>query len=231
MYRYLLFVLIQLVTLTAYAAPIDVVFTVSGQIHAQDGEAVVATVYFKHTSISTTTDYQGHFTLQTAQVDGKPTLVVSALGYKTYEKPLEARKGTQQLDIELQPVNTQLNEATVTRKTTSRLDREKGFAISGYLHTEAKATLVDINLADISVGAHITFDIPASTFDQTEKAYVSRIDAPAISGGKAYYGLTKKKQETAAWGVLLADVRNRSAIKMVGAKLTAGAGASFIGVF
>ena len=80
---------------------------------------------------------------------------------------------------------------------TSHVYKEAGNTGSGYLYTEAKATIVDINLADISVGAHTTFDIPTSSFDQSEKAYVSRIDAPVIAGGKAYYGLTKKKQDPA----------------------------------
>ncbi len=64
---------------------------------------------------------------------------------------------------------------------------------SGYLYTEAKATLVDINLSDLSLGNSITFDIPLSDTDKKENYYISRIDAPAIAGGKAYYGVTKSK--------------------------------------
>lgn len=64
---------------------------------------------------------------------------------------------------------------------------------SGYLYTEAKATLVDVNLSDLALGNSTTFDVPLLETDLKEKFYVSRIDAPVIANGKAYYGVMKSK--------------------------------------
>lgn len=77
---------------------------------------------------------------------------------------------------------------------TNHVYKEADNTESGYLRTDAKATIVDVALADLSVLAHKTFDIPTSDFDKKEGSYVSRIDAPVVANGKAYYGLTKKKQ-------------------------------------
>ena len=78
---------------------------------------------------------------------------------------------------------------------------------SGYLYTEAKATLVDVNLSDLSLGNSTTFEIPLSDTDKKENHYISRIDAPVISGGKAYYGVTKSKVNPAKPDEKIKDIK------------------------
>lgn len=62
-----------------------------------------------------------------------------------------------------------------------------------YLHTVATASLVDVNLADMSLGVCETFTVPVSEHDAANNHFIFRIDAPAIAGGKAYYGVAKRK--------------------------------------
>ena len=76
-----------------------------------------------------------------------------------------------------------------TEKIFTDQDNQSG----GYLYSEAKATIVDVNLTDMSLGASETFVIPTSEFDKKENSFVFRIDAPVVAGGKAYYGVAKRK--------------------------------------
>lgn len=62
-----------------------------------------------------------------------------------------------------------------------------------YLRTDATASIVNVALADMSLGAYKTFPIPVSDHDVANNHFIFRIDAPAIAGGKAYYGVTKRK--------------------------------------
>lgn len=91
---------------------------------------------------------------------------------------------------------TMLNDekALLHNVKTKHLFADDNNQPSGYLYTEAEATLVDVNLADLSLGASETFVIPTSESDKKEKTYVFRIDAPVIANGKAYYGVAKRKQ-------------------------------------
>ena len=69
-----------------------------------------------------------------------------------------------------------------------------GNEANGYMYTEALAKLVDVNLTNLSLGNQTDFIVPTSETDKKEKLYVSRIDAPVIADGKAYYGVTKKNR-------------------------------------
>ena len=62
-----------------------------------------------------------------------------------------------------------------------------------YQYTKSEATIIDIDLSDLSLGNIETFDIPRSENDIKENFFIARIDAPAISAGKAYYGVEKRK--------------------------------------
>ena len=84
--------------------------------------------------------------------------------------------------------NALLHDIDDTHKYTDEAGK------TGYQYTEAMAKLVNVNLGDLSLGSHTSFVVPTTKTDDAEKLYVSRIDAPVIAGGKAYYGVTKKKQ-------------------------------------
>lgn len=128
MLRYLFILLFHLISLSVISSPVKDVFTLSGQVHSEDGEAVVATIYLKNTSIKTTSDFEGRFSLKASSE--KQTIVVTALGYKKYEKVIDTFGGTRNLKIVLRPVQTELGTATVVGKTESRQEREQGFALS-----------------------------------------------------------------------------------------------------
>lgn len=64
-------------------------------------------------------------------------------------------------------------------------------------YKKSKASLLMLNLTQFSFGtAPIeakTFEVPRTTWDDENDAYVGRIDAPVVVGGKAYYGMSKSK--------------------------------------
>ncbi len=65
-----------------------------------------------------------------------------------------------------------------------------------YTHTEATAYLVSVNLGkpeeDMTIGTVQKVVIPTTDEDVTKGIFVSRMDAPAVVDGKAYYGVTKQ---------------------------------------
>lgn len=128
MLRYLLILLFHSISLSVISSPDKDVFTLTGQVHSKDGEAIIATVFLKNTPIKTTSDIEGKFSLKASSK--KQTLVVTALGYKTFEKVIESPEQIKNLNIVLQPIQTDLATATVVGKTQSRREREKGFALS-----------------------------------------------------------------------------------------------------
>lgn len=115
-----------------------------------------------------------------------------------YYKEVAETGVTQKVGTEY-PRWTKINDATAlihNVKTANVYDFTNGAdTIEAYKHTSAKASLVDVNLANLSLGADITFEIPRNNEDISNNLYISRIDAPAISGGKAYYGVTKAKRD------------------------------------
>ena len=83
--------------------------------------------------------------------------------------------------------------ALVHNVTTENIFTEDSDQTSGYLHTNAMATIVDVNLTDLSLGACESFLIPTSESDEANNHFIYRIDAPTIANGKAYYGVAKQK--------------------------------------
>lgn len=85
------------------AAPIH------GTVKDERGETIIgATISLKGTTIATTTDVNGNFTLELPGTDG--TLVVKFIGYATQEIPVN---GVTTFDITLKPESLSLNEVVV----------------------------------------------------------------------------------------------------------------------
>ena len=103
---------------------------VSGKITSTEQETVdFATVYLKGTSYGGTTDGEGRFRIHAPA--GKYTLVVSAVGYKTVERPLTLDKdGAHGVDITITPDVQQLEEVTVVSTGVSRVKRSAFNAVA-----------------------------------------------------------------------------------------------------
>lgn len=109
--------------------------------------------------------------------------------YQTHETNVAPMVGTEY------PRWTVLNDenALVHNVTTENIFTDASNQTSGYLYTEATATIVDVNLSDMSLGACESFIIPTSDIDKENNHFIFRIDAPVIANGKAYYGVAKRK--------------------------------------
>ena len=103
---------------------------VSGKITSTEQETVdFATVYLKGTSYGGATDGEGRFRIHAPA--GKYTLVVSAVGYKTVERPLTLDKdGAHGVDITITPDVQQLEEVTVVSTGVSRVKRSAFNAVA-----------------------------------------------------------------------------------------------------
>ncbi|MBR5482103.1 MAG: hypothetical protein IKU85_10495 [Bacteroidaceae bacterium] len=109
--------------------------------------------------------------------------------YQTNETNVALMVGTEY------PRWTVLNDknALVHNVTTKNKFTDEDNQTSGYLYTEATATIVDVDLSDMSLGSCASFLIPTSEKDRENNQFIFRIDAPAIADGKAYYGVAKRK--------------------------------------
>ncbi len=92
-------------------------------------EVDFATVYLKGTTFAGTTNDKGYYRIKAPC--GDYMLVVSAIGYKTFEKPISLRKGkSTTLDITLTPVDCELNEVTVFSTGVNRVQRSAFNAVA-----------------------------------------------------------------------------------------------------
>ena len=105
---------------------------ISGQIvSTEKGEKAVdfATVYLKGTTFGGTTNNEGYYRIKAPC--GNYTLVVSALGYKTVEKPVSLKKREPvTINITLTPEEQILNEVTVFSTGVNRVQRSAYNAVA-----------------------------------------------------------------------------------------------------
>ena len=88
-------------------------YTISGTIRDHsNGEALVgATIYMRETNSGTSTDIYGNYSLTVT--GGKYTLIISYIGYKTKEKPIELDQNLH-YNFELEPSQETLKEVEIT---------------------------------------------------------------------------------------------------------------------
>ena len=106
---------------------------VSGRVSSTEGGAVqavdFATVYLKGGHSGGTTDEQGRYRLKTRP--GDYTLVVSAIGYEPFEKPISLKRGEHlNLDITLTSKTQTLDEVTVVATGVNRVKRSAYNAVA-----------------------------------------------------------------------------------------------------
>ena len=98
---------------------------ISGKVLSTEKTTVdFATVYLKGTNYGGTTNEEGIYHLQAPA--GEYTLVVSAIGYKTVEKPVKLTK----MNVVISPQATELDEVVVVSNGVTRLKRSAFNAVA-----------------------------------------------------------------------------------------------------
>ncbi|WP_291563391.1 TonB-dependent receptor [Bacteroides sp.] len=101
----------------------------SGSVKSTDKSPVdFATVYLKDTNFGCTTDERGEYSLNAPA--GNYTLVVSAIGFETYEKSITIGSHNSKHRITLKPSVTELDEVVVVSNGVSRLKRSAFNAVA-----------------------------------------------------------------------------------------------------
>lgn len=102
---------------------------ISGSVKSTDKNPVdFATVYLKDTQYGCTTDEKGEYRLNAPT--GNYTLVVSAVGFETYEKRITIGSHNDRYKITLKPSVTELDEVVVVSNGVSRLKRSAFNAVA-----------------------------------------------------------------------------------------------------
>ena len=101
----------------------------SGIVKSTDKSPVdFATVYLKNTNFGCTTDEKGEYRLNAPA--GEYTLVVSAIGFETYEKKINVGHSNKRHLITLKQSVTELDEVVVVSNGVSRLKRSAFNAVA-----------------------------------------------------------------------------------------------------
>ena len=103
---------------------------ISGKVMSTEKTTVdFATVYLKGTNYGGTTNEEGIYHLQAPA--GEYTLVVSAIGYKTVEKPVKLMRGERtKMNVVISPQATELDEVVVVSNGVTRLKRSAFNAVA-----------------------------------------------------------------------------------------------------
>ena len=103
---------------------------ISGKVLSTEKTTVdFATVYLKGTNYGGTTNGEGIYHLQAPA--GEYTLVVSAIGYKTVEKPVKLMRGERtKMNVVISPQATELDEVVVVSNGVTRLKRSAFNAVA-----------------------------------------------------------------------------------------------------
>ena len=103
---------------------------ISGKVLSTEKTTVdFATVYLKGTNYGGTTNEEGIYHLQAPA--GEYTLVVSAIGYKTVEKPVKLMRGERtKMNVVISPQATELDEVVVVSNGVTRLKRSACNAVA-----------------------------------------------------------------------------------------------------
>lgn len=103
---------------------------ISGKVLSTEKTTVdFATVYLKGTNFGGTTNEEGIYHLQAPA--GEYTLVVSAIGYKTVEKPVKLMRGERtKMNVVISPQATELDEVVVVSNGVTRLKRSAFNAVA-----------------------------------------------------------------------------------------------------
>ena len=119
--------LLLLISISAFSQHKTII---SGKVLSTEKTTVdFATVYLKGTNYGGTTNEEGIYHLQAPA--GEYTLVVSAIGYKTVEKPVKLMRGERtKMNVVISPQATELDEVVVVSNGVTRLKRSAFNAVA-----------------------------------------------------------------------------------------------------
>lgn len=122
-----LYFLLLLISISAFSQHKTMI---SGKVLSTEKTTVdFATVYLKGTNYGGTTNEEGIYHLQAPA--GEYTLVVSAIGYKTVEKPVKLMRGERtKMNVVISPQATELDEVVVVSNGVTRLKRSAFNAVA-----------------------------------------------------------------------------------------------------
>lgn len=104
--------------------------TLKGVVHDNKNQPVIgANIYFKGTIEGTSSDDQGRFVIST-RLKRQMILVVSCIGYKTYEEPVELSDNAIEMTISISGNDIALNEVVVYAGTFEAGDRKKSVVVN-----------------------------------------------------------------------------------------------------
>ncbi len=114
---------------------------IQGQVTDPSGEAIIgANVYLQDTYDGASSDLDGHFSFSSEE-RGAQTLVVSYLGFETYQDSLTCNTTPLNLTIQLQPVANELTEVVISAGAFEASDERKGVVLNALdIVTTAGAT-------------------------------------------------------------------------------------------
>lgn len=102
---------------------------ISGKVLTKERQEVAfATVYLKGTTYGCSTDEHGAYSLHAPA--GAYTLAVSAIGYRTVERPVELTGGRLTMDIELEASEIRMDEVVVTGSGVGRINKSPFNAVA-----------------------------------------------------------------------------------------------------
>ena len=104
--------------------------TLTGNIQTDKNQPVIgANIYFKGTIEGTNSDEHGRFLLST-HLTGDKILVVSCIGYKSYEEPVYLQNNVIELSITIFDNDVELKEVTVYAGTFEAGDKKKSVVLN-----------------------------------------------------------------------------------------------------
>lgn len=126
-YRFLFLLTVMVICYTVQAETQRLIL--SGVVKSTDKSPVdFATVYLKNTKFGCTTNEKGEYILNAPA--GQYTLVVSAIGFETYEKNITIGNRNNSHRVTLKPSVTELDEVVVVSNGISRLKRSAFNAVA-----------------------------------------------------------------------------------------------------
>lgn len=126
-YRFLFLLTVMVICYTVQAETQRLIL--SGVVKSTDKSPVdFATVYLKNTKFGCTTNEKGEYILNAPA--GQYTLVVSAIGFETYEKNITIGNRNNSYRVTLKPSVTELDEVVVVSNGISRLKRSAFNAVA-----------------------------------------------------------------------------------------------------
>ena len=117
---------------------------ITGRITDTDNQPLIgANIYIEDTYDGATSDSKGNFHFTTIEDSG--TVVVSYMGYKTFQQKFHFTNSVHTLNIQLEPTNTTLNTVTITAGAFEAGDEKKGVVLNSIDIATTAGALADIS--------------------------------------------------------------------------------------